>query len=192
MAAGASSRLGKPKQLLPYDGQSLLQHALQIAKASNAQSILIVLGARAELLKKEIGDNTAHVVVNAAWEEGMASSIRCGIRALIEMSPTVEGALLMVCDQPYVTAPLLNDLIATHQQTGKPIVTCSYENTFGPPTLFHKHLFPELLQLEGDVGARSVIRQHANEVEIVLFPKGSIDVDTGADYEKLTKMDREP
>ncbi|MBD0353367.1 MAG: NTP transferase domain-containing protein, partial [Flavisolibacter sp.] len=85
-----------------------------------------------------------------------------------------------------------NDLIAAHQQTGKPIVTCSYENTFGPPTLFHKHLFPELLQLEGDVGARSVIRQHANEVEIVLFPKGSIDVDTGADYEKLTKMDREP
>ncbi|MBD0295158.1 MAG: nucleotidyltransferase family protein [Flavisolibacter sp.] len=192
MAAGASSRLGKPKQLLPYDGQSLLQHALQIAKASNAQSILIVLGARAELLKKEIGDNTAHVVVNAAWEEGMASSIRCGIRALMEMSPTVEAVILMVCDQPYVTAPLLNDLIAAHQQTGKPIATCSYENTFGPPTLFHKHLFPELLQLEGDVGARSVIRQHANEVEIVLFPKGSIDVDTGADYEKLTKMDREP
>ena len=191
LAAGKSERLGKPKQLLSFDGQSLLQHAIQEASHSDAGQIIVVLGANADILRPGIDPTTAHVVVNAEWEEGMASSIRRGINALNQIVPSSEGVILMVCDQPYVTSSLLNDLIETYQKTGNHIVTCSYENTFGPPTLFHKSHFPELIQLKGDTGARKVVERHPGDVEVVLFPEGKIDIDTKADYEKHTKSNRD-
>ena len=116
----------------------------------------------------------------------MASSIRCGIRALGETNPEAEGVILMVCDQPFVTASLLIELISAYQATGKAIIACSYENTFGPPALFHRSLFGELAQLKGDVGARAIVRQHTEEVEVIPFPKGVYDVDTETDYKKIT------
>jgi molybdenum cofactor cytidylyltransferase len=186
LAAGASSRLGRPKQLLAFDGQTLLQHTLQAAVASNAGPVVVVLGAQADLIKKGIADAFVHVVENTEWPEGMASSIRCGLKTLLEISPSAQGAVLMVCDQPYVNPALLNKLIATHQATGKPMVACSYGDTVGPPALFHASVFPELLRLKGDVGARSILREQAGEVEAISFPEGVIDVDTEQDYEKLS------
>jgi molybdenum cofactor cytidylyltransferase len=177
--------------LLAFNGQSLLQHAIEEATASKAHTTVVVLGARAEQVQKEMDSSLAQVVINERWEEGMASSIQIGVKALMEIDPAAEGLILMMCDQPFVTTALLNDLVTAYQKTGKPIVTCSYADTFGPPTLFHKSIFPELLQLKGDVGARSIIKQHANEVEVVLFPQGNMDVDTEADYQKLLKGDRE-
>ena len=103
------------------------------------------------------------------------------------MSPAVEGVIIMVCDQPFVTSHLLNELIIAHQKTGKPIVASGYENTFGPPVFFHHSLFNELLQLKGDIGARGIIKQHTNEVEVVPFPDGTYDIDTEADYEKVKR-----
>ncbi len=185
LAAGESSRFGEPKQLLPYAGQTLLQHGLQVANDSIAHPIIVVLGAHADIIKKEINSGSTQVVVNAEWQEGMASSIRCGITALVGISAFTEGAILMVCDQPYINSTLLNILIETHENSSKPIIACSYAETFGPPTLFHKSIFPELLQLKGDVGARSILLQHINEVEVVLFPEGNLDIDTKADYQKL-------
>jgi molybdenum cofactor cytidylyltransferase len=191
LGAGASSRLGTPKQLMLYDGQTLLQHSLQVAGSSIAHPVVVVLGAHADTIKRDIDSGDAHIVVNATWQEGMASSIRYGINALVRINPFAEGAVLMVCDQPFVTASLLNDLITARQLSGNPIITCSYAGTFGPPTLFHKSIFPELLQLKGDVGARSILRQHANEVEVISFPEGSLDIDTKEDYQKLSKGNRE-
>lgn len=187
LAAGASSRFGQPKQLLQYKGKSLLQHDILVAEDSIARYVVVVLGAGADVLTKEINQTKTHVVVNEHWEEGMASSIRCGVEALIEIAPGIDGTILMVCDQPYVTSPLLNDLITAQQKSGKKIITCSYANTFGPPALFHRSTFDELLQLEGDIGARKVVEQHADEVGVVLFPKGNVDIDTKEDYEKLIK-----
>jgi molybdenum cofactor cytidylyltransferase len=185
LAAGESTRLGHPKQLLTYKGQTLLAHCLDIAGHSDADPIIVVLGAQAEIIKKEIAGNNAHIVENADWEEGMASSIRIGINELIKISPLAKGAILMVCDQPYVTSGLLNNLMTTRRKSGKRIVACSYADTFGPPVLFHKTLFPELLKLTGDVGARSVIQHHADAVEVIPFPEGTHDVDTEADYERI-------
>jgi molybdenum cofactor cytidylyltransferase len=185
LAAGGSSRLGRPKQLLHYDGLTLLQHSIQVAGSSSAYPLIVVLGAQADTIKKEIDSFGVTVIINAEWQEGMASSIRAGINALSDEHPSAEGAILMVCDQPYVTAFLLNDLIVAHHNTGKPIVACSYANTFGPPVLFQKRLFPELLQLKADTGARSVLKQHANEAEIISFPEGALDIDTEVDYQKL-------
>jgi molybdenum cofactor cytidylyltransferase len=185
VAAGSSSRLGRPKQMLPYNGKTLLQYAVQTALASRAQPVVVVLGAEAETVQRGLMPNDAHVVLNAEWQEGMASSIRCGLKAFTKLSPAAEGFVLMVCDQPFVTASLLNDLIAAHQKTGKKVVACGYKDTFGPPVFFHHALFEELLGLKGDIGARGVVKQHADAVEVIPFPEGTFDVDTESDYEQL-------
>jgi molybdenum cofactor cytidylyltransferase len=185
LAAGSSSRLGEPKQLLAFDGQSLLQHSEQVALASQAEPVIVVLGSSADRLKDEVADPALTIVVNERWQEGMASSIRCGVNKLTELAPEAQAVIIMVCDQPFVTTALLNEMITAFLKTGKPIVACSYADTFGPPVLFHRSFFPELLQLQGDIGARGVIRRHVNDAELLPFPKGTIDVDTKADYDNL-------
>jgi molybdenum cofactor cytidylyltransferase len=185
LAAGGSSRLGHPKQLLLYKNQTLLQHSLSVALASNAQMIVVVLGADADILQKELTGEKIHVVINAYWQEGMASSIRTGVKAITEISPSVEGVILLVCDQPFINSALLNNLITAHQKTGKEIVACTYGNTFGPPVFFHHSLFSELLQLKGDTGARSIVQKHLDSMEAIPFPEGIFDIDTEADYEKI-------
>jgi molybdenum cofactor cytidylyltransferase len=183
LAAGASKRLGRSKQLLKYRGQTLLEHSLETALASMAETIVVVLGANAEQIGAGIKNDKVQVVINCEWKEGMASSIRSGIKAITKIG--VEGIILMVCDQPYVTCDLLNELIAAHKKTGKQIVACSYQNTFGPPVFFHHSLFDKLLQLKGDVGARNIVKQHSDLVEVIPFAEGAVDVDTEADYQNL-------
>jgi molybdenum cofactor cytidylyltransferase len=185
LAGGASARLGHLKQLLAYQGQSLLQHSIKLATGSRAKPVIVVLGAHAEELQPEIHEGNAHVVINTGWQEGMAASIRFGVHAFTELAPAAEGLILMVCDQPFVTSEVLNELIITQERTGKKIVACGYEDTFGPPVFFHRSLFGELQQLQGDIGARSIIRQHTNLVELIPFPQGSFDIDSEADYEQL-------
>ncbi len=188
LAAGSSSRLGEPKQLLKYDDQTLLQHSLQVAIASNGSPIVVVLGANAGEILKSIQPDGAHIVVNDAWQEGMGSSIRCGLETILQLNALITGVIIMVCDQPFITPELLDNLVAEHQLTGKPIITCSYAGTYGPPALFDKNIFPELLQLKGDVGAKKIIHQHANELECILFPEGETDIDTKSDYEKYIEI----
>ena len=183
LAAGASLRLGRPKQLLPYKDKTLLRYSLEEAIASRAQSVVVVLGANADTLQKEVSGYPVHTTINELWQEGMASSIRSGIKAITEINPVIEGAILIVCDQPFITAELLNTLMFTHQTTGKGIVACTYGNTFGPPAFFHHSFFPELLQLKGDVGARSIVQKNIGNVEAIPFPKGTFDIDTLKDYE---------
>jgi molybdenum cofactor cytidylyltransferase len=182
LAAGNSSRLGTPKQLLTYEGKTLLQHSLQSALDSVAYPVIVILGAQADRIKNETSFNSAHIVINADWQEGMASSIRCGINALLQIDPGTGGAVMMVCDQPYVTAALINELIATHQNTGKTIVASSYSDTLGVPALFHKSIFNRLLQLKDDAGAKSIIQQNAKDTAVVAFPNGNVDIDTEADF----------
>ncbi len=186
LAAGASTRLGRPKQLLPFNGKSLLEHAVDTANDSMAEPVIVVLGANADLLEKEIDEKKVHVAVNSEWKEGMASSVRCGINTLLQIAPMTDAAIIMVCDQPYVSSTLLDHLIAMQKNSGKPIVTSQYENAIGPPALFHKTIFPELLQLKGDAGARKIIEQRMNDVATVPFQQGNIDIDTEADYKALS------
>lgn len=185
LAAGSSSRLGKPKQLLQYNNQSLFRHSLNAALHSETEFILVVLGANADLLRKEMDTEKAYLISNVNWKEGMASSIICGMNALTKIAPAIEAVIIMVCDQPHITPLLLNDIIRTHQETGKKIVASTYEGITGPPVLFHKDIFSELMQLKGDFGARAIVQQFPDEVATVLFEKGNIDIDTREDYEML-------
>ncbi len=186
LAAGESSRLGSPKQLLTYAGTTLLEHTVQLAIDSVAHPVIVVLGAQEELIQPTLENTEVQIVINKDWKEGMASSVRCGITQLLKTDPLTTGAVIMLCDQPYVTATFINDLLATHETTAKKIVASSYSGTLGPPTFFHKSIFPELLQLKGDVGAKAIIRQHKEDVEAVLFLKGAVDIDTPSDYIALT------
>jgi molybdenum cofactor cytidylyltransferase len=170
---------------LDYKGKSLLQYSAGEAIRSGIGRVIIVLGANASALMEHVNQPGLQVIENSNWEEGMASSMRCGIKMLEETDPGCDAAILMVCDQPYVTASLLNELVARQKETGKLIITSDYGDSIGPPALFHKLIFPELLQLKGDAGARSVVNQHKNEMATILFPGGIVDIDTTADYESI-------
>jgi molybdenum cofactor cytidylyltransferase len=177
--------MGRPKQLLPYNGKSLLEHTVDTANETDANPVIVVLGANAALLEKEIDEKNVRIIENIEWKEGMASSVRCGITTLLHIAPAADAVIIMVCDQPFVSSTLLNDLIATQKNTGKAIVTSQYETAIGPPALFHRSIFPELMKLKGDAGARKIMEQRSNDVATVLFKKGDIDIDTEADYKSL-------
>jgi len=188
LAAGASSRLGRPKQLLPYRGKTLLSHTVNEAINANADAVVVILGEEADIFRKEIDEKKVLVAVNSGWEEGMASSLRQGLETLLNSKPYIDAVILMVCDQPYISSSVLNELITTQQKTARQIVTCSYGEAIGPPALFHKKYFPDLMNLKGDAGARKIIQQNMNDVVTVPFPEGNIDIDTEEDYKALQKL----
>jgi molybdenum cofactor cytidylyltransferase len=187
LAGGGSSRLGRPKQLLVYQDKTLLQHAIDIARRASVQSIIVVLGSGFELLINQIDAAGLHIVKNENWQTGIASSITCGITALQDITLGTDAAILMVCDQPFITSLLLDDLLTAQKAGGKPIVASEYGNTVGIPALFHKSLFPQLLGLEGDSGAKKIMQQYPELLATIPFPLGDIDIDTLDDYEKLNK-----
>ena len=187
LAAGASTRLGKPKQLLQYHGKTLLNHAVNEAINAKADAVVVILGKNADLFKDEINNEKIRVVINKDWEEGMASSVRLGLDTLLKIRPYMDAVIFMVCDQPHVSSSILNELITTQQKTTRQIVTCNYGESIGPPALFHKKYFRELATLNGDVGAKNIIQQNMHDVATIQFPEGKIDIDTEEDYEALKK-----
>ena len=186
LAAGNSQRLGSPKQLLLYNGKSLLQHSIDTAIASHCKPVIVVLGANETKILSEINTRDIEIIQNKYWEEGMASSIRCGITHL-QKDPNITSAILMLCDQPLVTASLLMELVKRKEETKKHIITCFYNEAFGPPALFDKSLFAELLALEGHEGAKKLLIKNPDLVDSIPFAKGEIDIDTMMDYENLLK-----
>jgi molybdenum cofactor cytidylyltransferase len=186
LAAGASSRLGQPKQLLQWQGRSLLQHALQTAHSVSSKPI-VVLGAHLAQLEAELDTTTVQIVHNSSWQQGIASSIHTGLSVLLRQSTPVEQVIFMVCDQPHVSNDLLKKLISEQQRTGKAIVASAYANTIGIPALFTKAMFSQLLDLQGDAGAKKIIQQHAAQTATVDFPLGNIDIDTTEEYLELVR-----
>lgn len=187
LAAGRSARLGSPKQLLSFDDKTLLQHTIDCAKAAGTEPIIVVLGANMELIRIELDPAEVFIAENESWESGIASSIHTGIEALTKLSPGSDAAILMVCDQPFVSPSLLNELLLKQKETGSTIIASSYDNTLGTPALFHKCLFSELSALKGDTGAKILLKKYENLLSSVPFVRGGIDIDTGEDYRNLAK-----
>lgn len=186
LAAGQSSRMGNPKQLLEYKGRTLLLHSVDSAIATGLTPVIVVLGANRQLVEKELVSKEGLMIIfNSDWEEGMASSIRCGIKEALEMEPELDGIIIMVCDQPFVGPKLLKKLLDTQRETGLPVVGSHYNSSPGVPALFHKSFFEALLGLRGDTGARKLLKECKNAVAMVDFPEGNIDIDTKEDYDGL-------
>lgn len=185
LAAGASTRMGRPKQLLPYGEHSFLRHTAEVAVASGHQSIVVVLGAYAEQTRPELRQLPVQVVENDQWSKGMGTSIQVGIQALSTMSDPVEAAVLTLCDQPFVSARVITRLIEAYRITSQPIVASAYSGTLGVPALFSHSFFPKLMALSSREGAKQVIQKHTQEVVSIPFPEGAIDIDTPKDYEQF-------
>ena len=183
LAAGASTRMGRPKQLLPYHGRTLLRHAAETAVATGASPIILVTGALHEALVAEVAGLPVQVVHNPAWETGMASSIRAGLAAVATAQPT--AILIMLTDQPLVTPELLRELIAQQQRTHAPIVAAAYGDALGVPAVFDQTMLPSLLKLQGTQGANRLIASLGPSVGHVSFPAGLLDVDTPEQYAAL-------
>ncbi len=186
MAAGSSSRMGSPKQTLQFRGESLLRRAALAALGAGCRPVVVVTGAHAELSRRELDGLDVREVFNPHWETGMASSVRAGVEGLVSADADADAAILMLCDQPHVTAEVISDLVAAHRATRRPVVASTYGGSFGVPALFGRTLFAELARLEGAAGAKQVIKRHASEAHFLPFPSGEVDVDTPDDFSRLT------
>lgn len=187
LAAGSSSRLGRPKQLLPFKSRSLLSHVVTESLAASLQPVVVVTGAyRAEVEDALRGESVA-LAFNAGWETGMASGIVAGLKEALVIEPLLKGVIVAVCDQPYVSAGLFRSLMLTYREKGKGLVACSYSGTMGTPVLFERKYFGELAALSGEAGAKKVLNRYPDDIAIVPFPEGGIDIDTEKDYDTLEK-----
>jgi len=191
LAAGASTRLGQPKQLLKLDGESLLHRTVRIAGEAGCVPIYVVLGFEADRMGLEITDLPVKPIINRDWESGMASSLRCGVEVLMKETPLPERVLVLLCDQAKLSAEILSRLIQTSAGENSMITASNYAGRLGVPAIFNEHLYPDLLKVEGDQGARAVILRHSSQTSVVEFPEGAMDIDTPHDLAGLRTISKE-
>ncbi len=186
LAAGESRRLGRPKQLLAYGGETLLDRAIRIATEGGASLVLVVLGARFQEIAGSIQSPTAIKVHNDRWRQGMGGSVHAGMRALGVCAPDATAVLLMSCDQPRLTAHHLRTLLeAFASQASTSIVASSYAGVRGVPAVFPRETFAQLRALGGDKGARSIIESAPCPVVAIEFEGGDVDIDWPEDLANL-------
>jgi molybdenum cofactor cytidylyltransferase len=180
LAAGRASRFGSPKQLALWQDKPLLAHVVDAALASQAEPVIVVLGAHAEACRAVLADRPVQIVMNDQWAAGQSTSMRAGLAAL---PSTVSAALFPLADQPFVTPAVINTLIAAYQQTLKPVVWPEFEGRRGNPVLFDRILFPEMNRISGDTGAKPVLMAHQAEAERVVVTEPGIlqDIDRPED-----------
>ena len=184
LAAGSSSRMGRPKQLLPYGGETLLGQACSTALASVCDPVLVVIGSSADLIKGALTSLPVEIAENPHWERGLGASLKVGIQVIADR-PEVSAALILLCDQPLVTSRHLDQLVDCYRSTGAPIVASAYSGQLGVPALFDRGLFPELLALEDGSGAKKLLGRDPGRVLSVPLEDGHVDVDTVGEYESL-------
>jgi molybdenum cofactor cytidylyltransferase len=193
LAAGASTRLGRPKQLLRLEDESLLRRTARLAIEAGCSPVLVVLGFQADSMRAELDGLVAEVVVNRNWQEGMGASLRSGMEALSETDPPPGAVLVLVCDQIRLTADHLRTLIARHESArgadniAIAITASVYARRAGVPAVFAANLFPELRAASGDRGARDLIRLHAGEVQGIPWPPGGLDLDLPEDLATIER-----
>ena len=185
LAAGASTRLGQPKQLLRLGDKTLLAQICETALSIENQQVVVVLGANCEAIKPAVEHLPVEIIFNEKWSEGMGRSIACGMS---QLRPDAGAVLLLLCDQPFVTTDFLSDLVGKWRNSPVQIVASSYAGTFGPPAIFDQKLFPELAALQGQQGAKKLMEKHRAQLALVDFPDGEKDVDTPGDWERIGEL----
>lgn len=175
LAAGTSQRLGQPKQLIRLGGESLLRRTARLAVEAGCSRVWVVLGYAADQMRPELDGLPVQMLTNTGWNQGMGSSLRAGISAA---QVSADAVLLLVCDQVRLTADHLRTLLLRHGEGGVPITASEYAGRAGVPAVFSARLYPELLQIQGDHGAREIIERHLGDTRTIPWPDGVVDLDT--------------
>lgn len=188
LAAGSSARMGQPKQLLDWHGQPLVRVVAQQTLASQVDGVYAVLGAAGEQVAAALAELPITIVTNQAFASGQASSLRAGIAALPN---DVAAVLVLLGDQPFVTPEIIDRLIAAWRETNAPIVAPNYNRQRGNPVLFSQAIFPELLAIQGDQGARTILQADPTRMHLVDFPttRPLDDIDSPEDYERVVQSE---
>ncbi|MEQ8582528.1 MAG: nucleotidyltransferase family protein [Marinoscillum sp.] len=185
LAAGSSSRLGQSKQLVEFNHQPLLSHTLETLLSSRLDHTLTVLGARFQEHLPVIEHLATSTCVNEAWEKGMGHSLKFGMLRLLETQPTLDGVLIAVCDQPFLTTTHLNGLLDLFTYNSQSIVASEYQGVQGVPAIFPKRYFQDLLSIGDQSGAKKILTAHADRPILRHLEKGEIDIDTREDLDHL-------
>ncbi|MEC4748176.1 nucleotidyltransferase family protein [Methylomicrobium sp. Wu6] len=183
LAAGGSRRLGRPKQLLRWQGRTLLERAIGSACRVLPGRIIVVLGAHAELIRESLAPDSAETVLNPDWQEGIASSINIGIKALPD---SAEAVLIVLCDQPLIDSSHLAALLNAWRNEPDRIVASQYDSSSGVPALFPAAYFNRLQTLTGDRGAKPLLIEFEPSVLKIPSARAELDIDTISDFEHLT------
>ncbi|WP_179343676.1 nucleotidyltransferase family protein [Winogradskyella ursingii] len=181
LAAGKSSRMGQPKQLLAIDGTNLLGKTIEHALESKANKVTVVLGYKADIIEKEIKNKTVEIIINHDFESGLSSSIVAGIKAIKD----VDAVLITLADQPKVDKIYLNKMISKFTEQSEFVIASNYNGSIGVPAIFSKAYFQQLLMLSGDKGAKQLLNSKEIKVKTVDASVDLLDIDTLEDYKNL-------
>lgn len=190
LAAGTSSRMGRPKQLLPFEGTSLVRRAAEAALGSKARQTIVVTGAASDRVAAELSGLAVMLVHNPEYADGMSTSLRAGLQAV---RPEVDAVVVLLADQPFVTSEIVDAMIDRHEETGAKVVRPRYGDQPGNPVLWDRSVFEELIAQEGDQGGRALLRQYVSEIAWIDLPDlgQQTDVDTPEAYAMLTGSEPE-
>ncbi|NJX14222.1 nucleotidyltransferase family protein [Tamlana crocina] len=189
LAAGGAKRMGEPKQLLPWQGKTLIEYAIEKALEVHVKNVVVVLGANHSVIKNEIKNYPVEIIVNSEWNRGLGSSISRAVSNLMYVVPNFDGAMFVLADQPFVTSEYLKQMLEHFQPNSKQILTTNYnDGKLGVPTIFDYCYFEELSNLSEDKGANTIIKKYGNFVLSLDAPFENMDIDTKEDYERALKI----
>lgn len=182
LAAGTSSRMGQPKQLLPFQKETLLGTVIQNARATKISTIYCVIGAYHTEIEAKHKDSGVHFIYNSDYEKGLSSSLVTGVKTITEIDPHVSSLLILLGDQPFITETYIHDYFRIYKEDSNHVVATSYQKGIGVPALFPKNEFELLLKLKGDYGAKELLKTIKDKRVITLTPEVLADIDTEAEY----------
>ncbi|MBT8233877.1 MAG: nucleotidyltransferase family protein [Saprospiraceae bacterium] len=189
LAAGSSSRLGQPKQLLPFKGTNLLTYVVQECIESSIGNVSVVLGAHYEKLKEQIKSLDCNVLYNRNYTDGLGTSIATGVKEIVKKDS--DGVINVLVDQPYFDRNILRKILALRETKSPSIIVSKYSTSSGPPVFFDKSHFEDLMALKTDIGAKEIIRNNKSIVQYIDFEKGGVDIDREEDLSILDDIPKD-
>jgi molybdenum cofactor cytidylyltransferase len=189
LAAGTSSRMGSNKMLFALEGESVLRGAARRALAGGLSPLVVVLGHQAEKARRELDGLPCQAVINPDYEQGINTSLKTGIAAVVELPDRPQAALVMLADMPFVSAEMIAALIARYRSSAAPLVISDYAGVNAPPMLYDRSLFHELGEMTGEGCGRQVVKRHRAEAEVLSWDAAALaDLDVPEDYERSARI----